>query len=290
MREVTAEQFDIPESPFNRWMQPDGAEWALFYREPGGYRVRFPDLADFLLSGGGDILEVRRVANTSDATIEHLLLNQVQPLALSRQMKLILHASSVELPDGTAVAFAGPSGAGKSTLAAGFAVAGHRFLGDDGLLIEHRDGQCFALPSHPGIRVWQDSGEALLPGRSALPHAPQLSTKSRFLAEGEVAHCAQPRPLRCFYFLGAGSPQNVVIQRATGQSVVFLLLQNSFLLDVEEREMLAWHFSSLMRLAELDFFFVLDYPRDYALLPRVRQAVLEHAGSLAHRRDHEVDR
>jgi hypothetical protein len=81
------------------------------------------------------------------------------------------------------VAFLGESGRGKSTLAASFATEGTRFLTDDGLLLEWVGGHCMIVPSHPSIRLWEDSQEALIsdmrhsrPGRE-LHH--QIKTAGR---------------------------------------------------------------------------------------------------------------
>jgi serine kinase of HPr protein (carbohydrate metabolism regulator) len=90
----------------------------------------------------------------TSATVEHLYLNQVLPLALSRQGKLVLHGSAVDI-GGQGVAFLGESGRGKSTLAASFATEGTRFLTDDGLLLEWVGECCMIIPSHPSIRLWQ---------------------------------------------------------------------------------------------------------------------------------------
>ncbi|MBK9199489.1 hypothetical protein [Candidatus Skiveiella danica] len=55
------------------------------------------------------------------------------------------------------------------------------------------------------------------------------------------------------------------------------LVKNSFLLDIEARDMLVRHFDDLTRLAALPIYFRLDYPRDYKALPIVRKAIIEHA-------------
>ena len=114
-------------------------------------------------------------------TVEHLYLNQVLPLALSRQGKLVLHGSAVDIA-GQGVAFLGESGRGKSTLAASFATEGTRFLTDDGLLLEWVDGRCMIIPSHPSIRLWEDSQEALVNSSAEMAPAVSFTSKARFLA------------------------------------------------------------------------------------------------------------
>ena len=107
--------------PFHTWDLPEGSNWATFYRTPSGFLLRFPDLADFEVSVDGRCVTCSPAPDVPEATAEHLYLNQVLPLALSKLGKLVFHGSAVEI--GTdSIAFVAKSGRGKSTLAAGFAV------------------------------------------------------------------------------------------------------------------------------------------------------------------------
>ena len=128
-------QTAVGDAPFHVWAFPDGTLWTEFYRANGGYLLRFPDLADFQVSADGLSVTCLPAPEVSEATSQHLYLNQVLPLVLSKLGKLVFHASAVEVDDG-AVVFAAESGRGKSTLAASFAVSGSRFLTDDGLVVE----------------------------------------------------------------------------------------------------------------------------------------------------------
>ncbi|MDP2163238.1 MAG: hypothetical protein Q8K21_03295 [Hydrogenophaga sp.] len=101
-----------PDVPFHEWRLPDGTSWTLFFRHASGYRLRFPGLADFDISTDGLVVQGHPVPGSSDDTLQHLYLNQVLPLALSRQGKLVFHAGAVETPAG-AIAFMGVSGRGK---------------------------------------------------------------------------------------------------------------------------------------------------------------------------------
>ncbi len=198
--------------PFHTWAFPDGTLWTEFYRVGGGYLLRFPELADFDVAAEGREITCFPVPKVSEATSQHLYLNQVLPLVLSKLGKLVFHASAVEV-DGGAIAFAAESGRGKSTLAASFAVSGSRFLTDDGLVVEPIAQGFEVLPSHPSIRLWADSEDALIaPGTETAP-ALSFTPKSRFLAGDEIRFCDQPRPLRRVYFLGDGSAKTLEFQR-----------------------------------------------------------------------------
>jgi len=273
------EQDPLDETPFLEWSFPDGTVWTSFYRIGNYYLLRFPDLADFTVSASGQDVSAYPMPGISQQTIEHLYLNQVLPLALSRQFKLVLHASAVEIGN-FAVAFLGVSGRGKSTLAASFSTSGCRFLTDDGLQLEKGAGGYLIQPSHPSIRLWDDSRQALMPETAQSAPPVDFTPKSRFLADDEVAYCNEARPLRCLYFLGDGDMDTISIESVSGRDAMIELVKHSFLLDIEEREMLMHHFGQLTELARIPMFFRLDYPRRYDTLPQVRDAVIRHSTAL----------
>lgn len=269
-------QFPLDQPPFHEWVFPNGALWTRFYRTAAGYLLRFPDLADFEVSVEGDTVAAYPAPGVSEAAVRHLYLNQVLPLALSKQGKLVFHASAVEI-GGMGVAFMGESGRGKSTLAASFATGGFRFLTDDGLTVEACDHGYRIVPSHPSIRLWKDSEAALLAPDTPAAPALEFTSKSRFLAGQAIAFCDSPRPLRRVYFLGQGGASRIAFQRLSPAEALIELVKHSFLLDIEEREMLAAHFDELSGLASLPIYYRLDYQRDFEGLARLRQAVIEHA-------------
>lgn len=270
------EQQAVKTKPFRVWLTPDGKPWALFHRQDRHYLLRFLGLADFRISSHGRSICCWPAPNISATTVEHLYLNQALPLALSRRGKFVLHASAVEFGQ-EAVAFLGVSGKGKSTLAASFATGGKRFLTDDDLVIETHGKQCIAMPSHPTIRLWEDSRSALLAEDAQMAPAVQFTSKARFLAGEKIAFCSEPRPLRHMYFLGEGQSSEPVIERLGPSAALIELVRHSFLLDTEEREMLAAHFEELAELVKRPMFFRLDYPRRFEELARVRQAIEEHS-------------
>jgi hypothetical protein len=269
-------QQPLDQPPFHEWVFPDGTTWTRFYRTGKNYLLRFPGLADFGVSSDDGIVDCWPAPGIPESTVDHLYLNQVLPLALSKQGKLVFHASAVEIGGG-AVAFMGESGKGKSTLAASFATNGFRFLTDDGLLVESYDNGYQVMPSHPSIRLWMDSKAALIAPDT--PSAPSLefTSKTRFLAGERISFCDVPKPLRRVYFLGNGSAAEIKFLRMSASEALIELVKHSFLLDIEEKEMLAAHFDELSKLAALPIYYRLDYPRCYEDLPRVRQAIIEHA-------------
>ena len=270
------EQPPVAGEPFQRWELPNGLLWLLFYRlQDNGYLLRFPTLADFTVFSEGQQVTAYPAPGVSQQTVEHLYLNQILPLALSRQHRLVLHASAIEV-DNLAIAFLGLSGRGKSTLAASFSTSGYRFLTDDGLQLERSGGVYLAQPSHPSIRLWDDSRQAVVPETAKAAPPVDYTPKARVLADNEVAFCDVARPLPCIYFLGEGTVDTVTILPISGRDAMIELVRHTFLLDIEARDMLMHHFGQLTHLVRTLKFFRLDYPRRYDFLGTVREAIIQH--------------
>lgn len=261
-------------SSYQEWTLPGGRSWTQFHRLSDGYLLRFPGLADYELDTTAESVRCIPVPGVSADTVWHLYYNQVLPLALSHQGQLVFHASAVEI-EGRAVAFLGASGKGKSTLAASFASSGSPFLTDDGLVLEHSDAAGWrALPSQPSIRLWGDSQRALVAEGAPAAPALEFTTKGRFLSNPALAHSNEPRPLKCLYFLGDGSAQEPTLQRLPPSEALIELVKHSFLLDIDERQMLAAHFDELVSLVAKVPCVRFDYPRKFDTLAQVRAFLL----------------
>jgi hypothetical protein len=277
MEARTQEAIGAP--PFHRFEFPDGTVWTEFYRSGLDYLLRFPGLADFDVTADGTAVNAFPAETTDDVTLEHLYINQVVPLALSRQGRPSFHASVVTMPGG-AVAFLGKTGMGKSTLAASFALEDAEFLTDDSLLVEETEEGCFALPSHASLRLWDDSVDALIDQTTRQAAAISYSTKARLLAGEALAHCEEPLPLLAAFLLERDDARQVAIRPLTGAACHIAWVENSFLLDIEDRLLLAEHFAWTHRIAEAVPTFALDYPRNYGKLPDVRRAIGRRVASI----------
>lgn len=262
-------------NPTHHWTLPDGTLWLAFARTNESHWLRFPGLADFQVSLDG--LRVVEFAweGTDESTLEHLFLNQVLPLAQSLQGELVFHGSAVRLVGG-AVAFLGHSGRGKSTLAASFASCGHDFLTDDGLQLTQRNGVYLVSPSHPSIRLWEDSRAALVHADAVLSAPVQYTSKSRVMSDNLLRACREPQRLHHVYLLGDGVADAVTIEPVTPREALIGLVNHSFMLDTSTAQVMARHFEALSQMAALPMFFRLDYPRRYDMLETVHEIIERH--------------
>jgi hypothetical protein len=275
-------QEPLPGAPYHRWEMDGGEVWAEFHRSDGAVIIRFPDLADFCLPGGdGDPL-CWPVPGLTDDTREHIFINQVLPLLRGRSGRLALHASAVAI-EGRAIAFVAGSRRGKSTLATAFAAGGFPFLADDGLVVAERDGTYVAEPSHPSIRLWDDSREALVRPEAARAGPVSYTDKARLLAGEELPYFASPLPLRRAYFLGEDDVEEARITPIEGGSLMSECVRHSFLLEPDDPSFLAAHFSMLAAFTAAVPCYRLDFPRRYDCLSAVRRAIVRHANGVPSR-------
>ncbi len=188
---------------FHAWS--DGtAEWARFGATDEGWVVAFPALATFRIDRSATRVEVEPVASVPPYTVSHLLLNQVLPLVLSRQGRLVLHAGAVATEEGI-TAFVGPTGSGKSTLVAACAVEGAEVVCDDSLVVSRGRQHWIGVPSYPAVRLWPSGLEQV--GATASDPAAHYTDKRRVGPEhGAWRFAEQARPLRRLILLAGDQP------------------------------------------------------------------------------------
>lgn len=269
-------QAPFDDAPIARWRTEAGEVAATFHHRPGGYAIRFVERADFAVSLSDARVSCVPVPGASEQSVRDLFLNQVVPLIRAHQGELVVHASAVAV-GGAAILFVGQSGRGKSTLAAAFAKASMPFLSDDGVVLTSDGSRYVVAPNRPSFRLWQDS-QLAIGARLELPDEDEQE-KSSVQAGEDLPFHAAPLPLRAFYFLGPGLAGKVRIEPLSRRQALADLINHSFLLDVADHVRLRDHFETLAVLAESVPSFAFDYPRDYARLPEVIDAVLAHVST-----------
>ncbi len=269
-----AAQSPRPSTPFNQWTYPDGSLWCALFREGEAYRMRFPGYADFIVHPSG-VVDCIPIPGLDRITLQHMFQTQVTPVAMGQQHCPFFHASCVAIGH-SAAAFLGDSGRGKSTLATYMALHGAALLTDDGLALEWVDGTCMATPNHPALRLWEDSRNALIPS-DATPLPPiSYTVKERFSSDGLLPFASQAVPLKRAYFLGDTPVDRIAITRLSMREAHIAWVRHSPMLDVHDRSRMISQFEQAAQLAKLNCSFTLDYPRSYAALPEVAEALRAH--------------
>ena len=259
--------------PFDNEVDQENQPWLQLGRCYGGYYLRFPSMAGFIVSRDQSRIQCCPASDTPQVTVRHLLLDQVMPLVLSRTEPVVLHASGV-LTEFGAIAFVGRTGEGKSTLAASFARNGCPMLSDDCLVLRS-DCQCWtATATYPGVRLWPSTLDALLYRETPTHDIAHYINKRRVNNCEIVPHSSGPAALRALFMLcySEGEPS---ITRHRPASATMALIAYAYNLDITDTAFLRQQFGTVSDIAAKVPVFELRYPRDFATLGRVRQVILK---------------
>lgn len=223
---------------------------------------------------------VRPQPGLSQVTIDHFLSDQVWPRLLAHEGSFIIHAGAVRV-NGGAILLMGESGRGKSTLSASFDRSGVRLLGDDAMVIEAtEDGPCVRAV-YPSLRLFPDSIEAVIPGEVTAGPMAHYSSKERI--DVAVSPDVGPRSLpilAMFAIAEAAEDDRVTITNVSLAASCMALVTNSFALDPSDSGQARDRLRSASALAKAVPAFEIAYPREYARLPEVRQAILNQVAVL----------
>lgn len=190
---------------------------------------------------------------------------------LNLQGHVAIHANAVSL-DGLAIPFVGYSGMGKSTLSAYLANRGAGFITDDVLVV---DSNGLVYPGNPRLKLYPHTGQSL-----GLDASEETDYKI-FYEPGQLGATIheQPVPLGIIYLL-AESPDNLIYSEQLSPSqAVFDLLTHSYYASelIPSNPALFDAYARLVTQASVRKLF---YPRDFALLPKVYDFLLEEIHQL----------
>jgi hypothetical protein len=246
--EVTRGAGNDPCEWFHRWRE-GRRTWLTMGRTAGGYRLRFPGLAEFAVSRDGRRIQYEPAPNVPPATVRHLVLNQVIPLAFARAGRNVLHASAVHVPRFGAIAFAGRSGSGKSTLAAALSTLGCRIVTDDALVLGPEGKRDLLEPAYPELRLWRESARALRATGDLRGRVAHYSPKAR-LGPGVVSFHRRPSTLRAVFMLAPRHSDESPIRASPLPAATRLvaLMRTAYVLDVDDRDELTSLFAGLSEL------------------------------------------
>jgi hypothetical protein len=279
------ERYPVPIGAFASRRSASGEVWLMHARTKTGHLLRFPDLADYHVDAAGRQIAGKAVGGTAQETLRHLLLDQVLPLILTLHGRHALHATAV-LTQAGVCAFTGPTGTGKSTLAASFQLAGVPVISDDCLLLEPSQNRIMACPAYPGVRLWEDTLEALCPaGHTTLPVAHYTSKRRPILGTSSPGFPAGRYPLVGIYSLSRAtdphgdSAAQVRIEPISRRDALIEALRGTFTLDSAERAAMLDQFRWLEQVVSLVPVRKLHVPNRFAALPFVRAAILADLGA-----------
>src|SRR6476661_3296697 len=207
------------------WIGPGEPARTIDLHPRLGYRLYARHFGLARISPGGARIECAP-PDLEPWSWQRFLVGRILPWAALLRGYEPFHASAVAFND-HAVAFIGPTGAGKTSLAIQLVARGAKFVTDDVLSLDERDGILMAHPG-AGIASIRDAERQVIPGAT-------WSRLGTVLGHSEKTYMALPRaerplPLRAVYFLAGG--EGPPIEPITTLDPR-LLLASSFVLSVQ---------------------------------------------------------
>ncbi len=226
------------------------------------------------VSGDGSEVQLLIVDDARDMDIGELTLgftSVVTGICLNLQGKAAIHANSVSLND-KAIAFVGYSGRGKSTLSAYCASRGAGFVTDD-VLVVNSDG--FAIPGNPRIKLYPHTAKSL-----GFDTSQKTKYKIFYPPEkigAKIHH--ELVPMGTIYLLEVSEDKKIYSEQITESQAVFNLLFHGY--DVQDfipkNPQLLHAYTKLVAQIPVKKLF---YPRDFSMLPKLYDFLLEEIHNL----------
>lgn len=267
----------------NAWLHEwiDACETTLALSKDGErYWLRVPDQADFLLDPAcGQVACSPLASDLDEATLEHLLVDQILPRYLAHLGHVALHAAMLQV-DGHCILISAPSGWGKSTLSGLLAARGHTLLSDDCTLLGMDSDRVYATATYPSLRLWPDSVKALYPNGVRSQAMASYSDKQRV-----PSAVSQPDALQVDALIMLGDPNdettmNPQFSPIRAVDTCLSLVRHSFQLDPSDKPRMATHLRTCSQIARQLPSWRFDYRRDYAQADAVVAALEAHVASL----------
>lgn len=225
-------------------------------------------LGAWINADGSDVvIVVRQDAQDMDAGALTLGFTAVLTgLCLNLQGQVAIHANAVSLKE-LAIAFVGYSGMGKSTLSAYCAFRGAGFITDDVLVV---DANGLVAPGNPRIKLYPHTGESL-----GLDASEETDYKI-FYEPGQLGAKLheQPVPLGIIYLLAESPDKRIYSEQLSPTQAVFDVLTHGYDVSkfIPNNPSLLDAYVRLVTQAQVKKLF---YPRDFTLLPKVYEFLLE---------------
>lgn len=265
------------------WDDPAGALTVsrLGAKLSGRYRLCFNnEITLDVMTDAKLIIEWPAKSGVHGATRNHVLADQLYPRILAHDGNLVLHAGAFEANSGC-ILIVGPSGRGKSSLVTSFNQAGFPLLGDDALVVSMVDGVACATAIYPSLRLFPDSIKALFNGSVGTTEVAHYTVKQRVNIPVAADPPTQPKPiLAMFMLLEPSADDEILLDRLSVANSCMALVESSFALDPSDVVRAAQRLELASALARQVPAFAISYPRTYARLPAVREAIMDQCTRL----------
>jgi hypothetical protein len=198
--------------------------FAGFLSTPAGPVLAVPEIADFLVRDGREIL-ITPAEGHEPGMLRLYLQGSVIGMLFHQRGQLVLHGAAV-VREGKISVFTGPSGAGKSTLAAHLGRQGFAVLADDTLPLSRTSyGGFQAWPGSRVFKLWKDALERIGTPDGDLP--PIGNRFDKFMFTNPCAAPDRPAPLAEIILLDRGDGP-AQLAEVKGLEAMALVAENAY--------------------------------------------------------------
>ena len=251
-------------------------------RVNNNYLLRFPELADFLVSLSEKSIVYKPSDDLPEVTIRHLLLDQVIPRVLGQTGKIILHASAVNTGNDRCIIFTGNTGVGKSTLVSSYVSLGDTLLTDDCLLLEITGDSIMAIPNYHGLRLYEDSATALFGDTVTDSEMAHYTRKKRMWLDEKSKILSESLPVAAIFVLEPNSNNDqtdIKVSRISGANELMTLIRQLFILDATDMKLIANQFKTINQIVSMPVnIYQLQFPHDFTQLGKVQEVIAATLG------------
>ncbi|MFW6288970.1 MAG: hypothetical protein ACOC2Q_04240 [Spirochaetota bacterium] len=256
---------------------PQGESATQLYISPPVEIVRYPRVADFMLTPGSIDCEVTRA--DFGYLVEICLLGDVLTYYSERLGRSAIHSGAVAA-DGRAVLFVADSTVGKSTMVASLVRAGLPLLADDIAVLESERGQTICHRGYPQLKMNEEQVRAFTrsAGHEEFSVVHPAFDKVGVPAERVGIFADRPLPVGAIYILqrNRATEAPIAIEAVGPMEALMNLIRNSFVSElVDATDLRSERLSRLSRIVKTTPVRRLSYPTGYDALPAVHRAVLD---------------
>ncbi len=253
-------------------LAPDDGWWYRHgFAGDGSVYLFWEDLFQFWISAGGGQIVCGSIGAETMESFQVYLLGHALGFALVNQGQEPLHATVVRF-NGRTVAFLGPCGAGKSTLASYLLRCGGQLVTDDLLRLDVDGERVLAHPGPQRIKLLPEPAGLYM---SEKAHGvPMNPTTGKLIIPLRDPHRAEsPVPVDALIQLDWPENDEVRMERLHGREAFLSIIAGTFNRRVTTPARLARQFRFAEAVCARLPVYRLRYPRDFELLPRLRDMI-----------------
>lgn len=259
-------------------VEPNPTRWYKYAQLDNGQSyLRWDDLFEFLIDADGSRIWCGWLGAASLESLQVYLLGHALSFALVKQGYEPLHATAIVI-DGQAIAFLGSSGFGKSSLAAAFLADGGRLLTDDMLVLSRRERGYEAQPGPRRIKLFPKMARRFLTGTGSAVPMNNETEKLVLPLSADQRHHGSP-PLGALYLLAPPRTmrrkQSIELTSLTTREAFIALVRGTFNPLISDADRLRRQYNECLTIASRVPARRISYPRVLAILPAVKQAILD---------------